>query len=507
MTPEFSLEISSVSKSFGTMRALSDVTLRARPGQVIGLLGANGAGKSTLMNVLGGLIAPDSGEIRINGEPVSIQSPRHSKSLGIAFVHQELNMFDTMSVGENIFIDSFPGSDMAIDRAIIRSRSLELLQELECDLEPDQIVEHLSTGDRQIIEIARALRDDPSIVILDEPTSSLSARERQRILETVKSLKRAGKTIIYISHFMDEIFEVCDDLLVLRGGAVVADESANVVSANEIMTQMLGEYSSGGRFEEPKPKSGPIRLRVQKLEVEDVLHNISFDLHSGEVVGLWGLLGSGRTELIRAMTGLDALNSGSLHYIYEDGTSREIAPNKLHAKTGLVTEDRRGEGVFLPMSVSENIGFPSLRKFLNPIGILRTAGEAKLAADIIERLSIKVSGPDQTVGTLSGGNQQKVAFGRWIETAPPIYLLDEPTRGLDVGAKTEVMRLSLELARRGCAVLIVLSELDELMQVADRYLVLNRGQLVAEMPGSASREELIDGLSLKLEKAPRGENA
>lgn len=488
------LAMTGISKTFPGVVALDQAHLSARAGEATAVMGANGAGKSTLMNVLGGVTRPDAGSIELCGTRIDIASPRDAASHGIAFVHQELTMLPTLSVAENIFIDDFPSKGGLIDRAAIHARCQIILDRLGCTISPDRIVGELSTGDRQMIEIARAMRREPRVIIFDEPTSSLTQPEKRRLFAVIESLKRDGAIILYITHFLDEIFEICERVSVMRGGRTVGGGSIETFKPVDIVRLMLGEVDVGTRLKAPLDERQKTVLEVRGLARGTALQDINFDLYVGEVVGLWGLLGAGRTELARALVGLDPIDHGTIRW--HDGTAlRPISPHALHKLTGFVTEDRRGEGLLLPLSVNDNLALPSLKRFLNPWGLLNRKPQAVLADTMIDRLGIKVSSREQSAGTLSGGNQQKVVLGRWLATEPRLFILDEPTRGLDVSAKTEILKLTAELARSGATVLLISSEIDELMRICDRYLVMVRGAITAELPGSASHAELMDALS------------
>ena len=484
------LRIEGISKEFAGVAVLRGATLEAHGGEAVALMGANGAGKSTLMNILGGNIAADQGRISINGADVEIRSAREATLRGIAFVHQELAMLPTLTVAENIFIDSLPTSGPFISIAEMRRRSQELMGRLGSTVSPESPIEELSIGDRQLVEIARALRHEPRIIIFDEPTSSLTEPERRRLFRVIRGLKAEGVVIIYITHLLDEIFSICERVTVMRNGETVWSSPIADVDAAKVVHLMLGVSAGEGRIREPITATGEPLLRVVGLKRSGALKDINFEIREGEIVGLWGLLGSGRTELLRAMVGFDPIEAGTMLWNGEAGLSK-VTPRQLHYEVGFVTEDRRGEGVHLALSIRDNIALPNLKSLLNNFRLIDSGRERELAHTMIGRLNIKASGQNQTAGTLSGGNQQKIVFGRWLAANPRLFLLDEPTRGLDVSAKNEIMNLIIDLASKGCGVLLVSSELEELMRVCDRYLVMNRGALRNELPGSASAAELM----------------
>lgn len=488
------LKMDSIAKSFGSLQAIRTAHIEARGGEALALMGANGAGKSTLMNILGGVVAPDSGRISIDSREITLRSPRDAARNGIAFVHQELTMFPTMTVAENIFIDEMPSANGIIKMPEMVRQSQALLQRLGCRIAPDTLVEQLSIGDRQLVEIARALRHEARVIIFDEPTSSLTGPERERLFAVVRGLKDEGVVIIYITHFLDEIFDVCEQIAVMRNGETVWTSSMAEVDPGKVVHLMLGIAEAEGRVRDPVEIAGEPLMTVAGLSRRGALNDVSFEIRPGEIVGLWGLLGSGRTELLRALIGLDPVDSGTISW-RKDGRLEPISPAALHAHVGIVTEDRRGEGIHLPLSVEKNISLPNLRSLLNKWRLVDRDKEGPLAETMIKRLQIKVSGPQQAVGTLSGGNQQKVVFAKWLATNPRLLLLDEPTRGLDVSAKAEIMKLVVELAEQGCSCVIVSSELEELMRVCDRYLVISRGRLIDSLPGSATHDELMKSIA------------
>lgn len=498
-----SLQLDRISKHFPGNLALNEATLMVQASEVHGLMGANGAGKSTLMNVLGGLVPKDSGQIYLDGRLVKIRNVAEAAALKIAFVHQELNMLPTMTVAENIFIGSLPSHSRAltwvIDRKEASSRANHLLQRLGCQFTPDELVENLSTGDRQMVEIARAIKEEPRIIIFDEPTSSLTGLEKHRLFGIIRLLKAHGSMIIYITHFTDEVFEICDRITVMRNGQTVSTGLVAEFSPAEIVRQMIGDpvlaeaaFARGRETVQSAARENQILVQANGISRRGVLKKIDLTLHVGEIVGLWGLLGSGRTELARALLGLDGIDSGELFLRnVSSGVLEPVSPAKLRDATGFVTEDRRGEGLFLPLSVTENISLPSLARLLGLGGLIDRKRERSFSAERVNALKVKIASLAQPVGTLSGGNQQKVVLARWLATEPRLFLLDEPTRGVDVLTKAEILNLAGDLAREGKSVLLICSEVDEIMRISNRYLVLRRGEIVQELPRTATREELM----------------
>ena len=478
-----------IGKEFPGVIALSDVDLRLNRGEILGLIGANGAGKSTLVNILAGVITPDSGRMTIDGEPVVLRNPREAQQRGISFVQQEIATFATLSVADNLFLTGFPTTNGLINRREVRLRSTAILQRLGCAFGPDDTVESLSTGDRQMVTIARAMLADPKVLILDEPTSSLSATEKSRFFEVVRALAMDGVAVIFISHFLDEVFTICDRVTVMRNGRHAGSGSTSTVSMDQVVQWMIGTAAQAESVPRNGNQPGDVVLEVRELTRHGLLDGVSMSARRGEIIGIWGLMGSGRTELVRAIVGLDPIDSGEV-LVNVDSTLSSVKGSRRQRHIGYVPEDRRQEGLFLPMSVQRNITMSSLGA-ITRFGFVRKEKEAGIADAFIDRFGIKVSGRNQQVSTLSGGNQQKVVISRWVALAPPVYILDEPMRGLDIGAKAQIRTLIAELADQGIAVIVVDSELQELQLVADRYLVMRRGRIVAERGSDASQTELM----------------
>lgn len=484
------LRMQQIDKKFPGVHALDSVTIEVKAGEAVGLIGANGAGKSTLMNVLAGIEEKDSGEIYINGQKAEIHSPGDATKLGISFVHQEMTMLPTLTIAENMFISTFPKKNGLIDYKKANHMCSETLKTLGFYFSPDTRVNQLSPGDKQIVEIARALLCEPKIVIFDEPTSSLTAREKQRLFEIIKILKTRKVAIIYITHFIEEVFKVCERAYILRNGQVVGEGLIQDFTYQSIVETMIGTKEVKEYLSHKASNIGKVLLKVENLNREGILTDINFELHEGEVLGVWGLLGSGRTELLRAVTGLDQIDSGEI-FIFDKGTKISVKPNESNKWIGMITENRREEGLLLPKSVIDNLSLANLKNMIKVWPLVDKKNENKLANMLIKKLNIVVSGLNQKVATLSGGNQQKVVVARWLERNPKIFFMDEPTRGLDVGAKTEIKEIIHELAKSGASVLVVSSEIEEILSLSDRYLIMSRGHIVEKLPGNATKEQLI----------------
>lgn len=481
-----------ISKSFPGVQALKKVSVETFPGEVLSIVGVNGAGKTTFVNMIGGILQPDEGEIYIEGKLAEISNPLDAKKYGIAFVHQEMRLFPTMSIVDNMCIVSFPDRIGIINYKTAEERCESVLKRIGCDFHPRTKIHDLSPGDQQMVEIARTLLGEPRLIIFDEPTSSLSSREKTRLFELITSIKKEGVTIIFITHLLDEIFEVCDRLIAFRNGEVVGSEMIKNLTYKDIIALMLGTKETNSFFGHRTLKVvGDPVLEVEGFTRRGVIDNINFTLRKGEVLGIWGLRGSGRTELARALVGLDPIDKGRIK-INHNGIVKTIQHRNAKKWFGLITEDRRKDGLLLPMAVKTNISLASLRKLTSRVWpLINTKLEIELSKQLVDRLDIKITSLKQSVATLSGGNQQKVILARWLLSNPPIYIMDEPTRGLSVEAKAEVARIIGELAEGGATVLFISSDIDEIMNVSSRYLVMRRGRIIAEFQAEVSKSELM----------------
>lgn len=493
------LELKNISRTFPGVKALSDVSFSLSEGEVLALIGANGAGKSTLMNVLGGVVTRDAGDILIDGQPVPIQHPADARRNRIAFVHQELTILPKLSILDNLLISSFPEKFGFIEQRKAVERAVQVLNQVGSNLHLNMRVMDIGPGDQQLVEIARVLLMEPRIVIFDEPTSSLSAREKERLFNLIRGLKEKKVGIIYITHLLDEVFSIADRIAILRNGEMVSSGKMGEYTRGKIIKHMTGSEGKTLR-QRTKIKQQQVVLDVDGLSSPGLLKDIHFQLHQGEILGLWGLLGSGRTELVRAIVGLDPLDAGIIRINTEKGL-KKVKPHDATRWIGLISEDRRNEGLLAPMTVKFNISIANLKAFLSKIWpFINEQVETKSSQEYVERLQIKLNRLDQRVETLSGGNQQKVILSRWLQREPIIYLMDEPIKGIDVGAKMEIKNLILELAGKGAAILLISSEIDELMGVCDRFLVMCRGQLTGEFPATVRKEQLI-GAATQLQAA------
>lgn len=485
------LEMRDIRKSFNSVEVLHGVNFFVRPGTVHALMGENGAGKSTLMKVLAGVHRCDSGEVYIQGEKVEIQSPKHSQELGVAMIHQELSSIPEMTVAENIFLGREPKKGVFIDRKKMTDMTKELLDNLKVQIDPNTKIGRLKVADQQLVEIAKAVSFNAEIIVMDEPTSAITDNEVEYLFKIIADLKKQGKGIIYISHKMDEIFQIADDITVLRDGSYV-----NTWLAKDIDNSILIKNMVGRELNEYYPKvEVPITdvlFEAKHLTQSGKFEDVSFQVKRGEIFGIAGLIGAGRTEMMQAIFGLTKLDDGEL---YLAGQKLDIHSPKDAIEKGIafVTEERKGEGLVLGMSVAHNITLPSMKAYSRQ-GFISSSAEKSIVQEEISSLRIKVHGPGQLVGKLSGGNQQKVVLAKWMIKSPKLLILDEPTRGIDVGAKSEIYKLMCEYVSKGNSIIMISSEMPEVMGMADRIMVMSNGVKSGEL----NRNEFIQEAIMKL---------
>lgn len=494
------LEMRNISKTFGNTRALSDVSLTVHAGEVHALMGENGAGKSTLMKVLSGAYRADpGGSILIDGLPVIAGDPIKAKASGISVIYQELSLAPNLTVAQNMFLGAEPSRFGVVDKAQTRHRTEPILKRLGIDFRASQLVAELSLGERQMVEIARALTTNARIIVMDEPTTSLTSRETDRLFEVIASLKAQGIAIIYISHRMEEIYQLADRVSVLRDSAYVGTLEREELSASKLVSMMVGRDLSSFYKKEHHTSDGQMETVLSVRNISDArrVHDCSFDTYAGEVLGIAGLVGSGRTELARLIFGADAKTAGSVTL-----DSKELAisnpSDALASGIAYLTEDRKGLGLFLDMTISENINMGVIANDAAKGGVLNFAAAKARADRAIAALSIRTQSANINVGALSGGNQQKALIARLLETKPRVIILDEPTRGVDVGAKSEIYRIIDELAQTGIAIVVISSDLPEIIGIADRVLVMREGRIAGEVrstPDKPIDQEAIMTLS------------
>jgi ABC-type sugar transport system ATPase subunit len=484
------LTCSQIAKRYFGVPVLRGVNLSLAPGRVLGLVGENGAGKSTLMNILGGVVPADGGAMTLAGEAYAPQTPAEATRRGVAFVHQELNLFTNLSIAENLFLPHLPR------RKTMYRKATELLAAVNLNLAPDTLVESLAPGERQLVEIAKALGQDARLMILDEPTTSLTSRETERLFALLAGLRQQGIAVIYISHALADIFRLCDELLVLRDGAVVAAGRTDEFTPEALITLMVGRRLSQLYPPRPRPPSGETVLAAASLTQPGVLENVSFTLQRGEVLGLAGLMGAGRTELARILFGLDPCARGSLRLNGAELRQRSTR-ERIQLGMALLTENRREEGLLMEAGIADNIALAALAGFSTK-GLIASTRLTAAVNEAVAAVQIKgVSHTEQAVRTLSGGNQQKVVLAKWLLQNPSVFILDEPTRGVDVGARAEIYRLINQLTEQGAGVLFISSEIEELIGMCDRLFVMRQGTIAAYFAREEFDRERILSAALK----------
>jgi rhamnose transport system ATP-binding protein len=484
------LSLRHAAKSFGAVRAVVDGTIELYGGEAHALLGENGAGKSTMVKMLAGVHQPDAGQIELNGQPVTLSNPAAAQAAGIAVIYQEPTLFPDLSVAENIFMGRQPlRAGRRIDRKLLREQSTELFARLGVPLDPDRVCRGLSIADQQLVEIAKALSLDAQVIVMDEPTAALSATEVSRLFEVVRTLCGSGAAVLFITHRLEEVFEICQRATVMRDGAHVLTTAVADVSADDLVRAMVGREMPARTQAEHGTVSGRTVLAVQRLTREGVFIDISFEVKAGEIVALAGLVGSGRSEVARAIFGIDRYDAGGV--LIDGQPLRRASPAAaMAAGIGYVPEDRRQQGLVMEMSIQQNVGLASLHR-LQRRGLISAGSERSFATDWAQRLSLKYGRLTDPVSRLSGGNQQKVVLAKWLGRQPKLLIVDEPTRGIDIGTKAEVHRLLVQLASTGVAVLMISSELPEVLAIGDRVLVMREGRLTAEFGYSDASEESI----------------
>jgi ABC-type sugar transport system ATPase subunit len=491
------LKMEGISKSFPGVQALDNVHLEVLPGEIHGLLGENGAGKSTLMKILSGVYQRDSGHIFLDGREIAVNNPHHAQLLGISIIYQELNLMPNLTVAENVFIGREPNRARFVQWGKLHQQTRELIDRLGIHLSPTATVRNLSVAEQQMVEIARALSIRSRVIIMDEPTSALTENEVQHLFSIMRGLKAQGLGVIFITHRLEEVFEICDRITVLRDGAYVGTIDAKTATHDQLIRMMVGR-SVSDYFSKEASAPGEVVLEVRNLSrtgtVDDptasVLNNVSFQVRAGEILGLAGLVGSGRTDLARCVFGVDNRDSGE---IFLNGQQVHIRSPRdaIRLGMGFVPEDRKLQALFLSMSVEENASMASLGS-VSRFGFIQGGARRHLVGEYVKTLSIRLASLDQQVLDLSGGNQQKVVIARWLALRPRILIVDEPTRGIDVGAKAEVHALMSQLAREGVAIVMISSELPEVMGMSDRMLVMREGRVVGEvMRDQATPEQVM----------------
>jgi rhamnose transport system ATP-binding protein len=483
------LSLRHAAKAFGAVQAIADGSIELYAGEAHALVGENGAGKSTMVKILAGVHQPDSGTLLMDGRPASLHGPAAARDAGIAVIYQEPTLFPDLTVAENIFMGRQPlRAGRRIDVRAMRAQAAELFGRLGVPLDPARICRGLSIADQQIVEIGKALSLNARVIVMDEPTAALSALEVARLFEVVRTLRAGGAAVLFISHRLEEVFEICQRVTVMRDGRQVLSRELAGLTADDLVRAMVGrDMPDRSAGEQSAP--GELVLSVEHLTREGVFTDISFGVRAGEIVAFAGLVGSGRSEVARAIFGIDRYDAGSV-MVAGRRLRRGSPASAMAAGVGLVPEDRRQQGLVMDMSIQQNMTLASLGR-LQHAGLISATAERAFATDWATRLRLKYGRLADPVARLSGGNQQKVVLGKWLGRKPALLIVDEPTRGIDINTKAEVHRLLAQLAADGVAILMISSELPEVLHVSDRILVMREGRLTAEYPRADASEETI----------------
>lgn len=486
---QYSLTMRGISKSYSGVAAVQGVDFSVRPGEVHALIGENGAGKSTLLNILSGVRAADSGEILVEGQVIQMKNPLSARHAGIAMIHQELQHVPELSVAQNMFLGRplTKLKGLFVDRKAQYKRAVAILRRLDPGIDPDEPIKNLKVSQQQIVEIARALLDEAKIIAMDEPTSSLTPTEFERLAELISDLKSMNVSLIYVSHKMNEIFKVCDRATILRDGKQVGVVNICDETEETIVTKMVGRKIE--KVHHHSYATGREVLRVEGLSRDNAVRSATFSVGAGEVLGIAGLVGSGRTELLKLIAGIDAKTGGSIE-VEGVAVKNHNVSSAIRAGIGLVPEDRKKEGIIKERAVKMNMALPSMGRFTR-YGLLKRNQLDKTALNVMTDLRLRPLNIEKPIGTLSGGNQQKVIIGRWVAADNKVFLFDEPTRGIDIGAKSEIYNLIEKLAQQGKAIVVVSSEMPEIIRISDRVLVMREGKITKELNGDEITEENI----------------
>ncbi len=482
------LEMRGISKSFPGVLALKRVSLSVNSGEVLALVGENGAGKSTLMKILSGVHAMDEGDIFIDGRKAEIKDPLSSQLMGISIIYQELNLLGNMNIAENIFIGREPKGRVFIDKQTMHREARRLLDEVGLNLDTRIKVRALSTAQKQMVEVAKALSFRAKLIIMDEPTSSLTETETGTLFQIIRSLREKNVAVVFISHRMNEIFDISDEIAVMRDGEMVGRLATKETDANEVISYMVGRELKDIFAKQPA-KIADVVLEVKNLSTRSLLEDISFHVRRGEILGFAGLVGAGRSEVMRAIFGIDKKETGEI-FLRGEKVDIRTTVDALKYGIGYVPEDRKEQGLILRMTVKKNVSLPSLRAIADR-WFLNKKKESALASEYIDALRIKTPSEEQRVVNLSGGNQQKVVIAKWMAISPDVLILDEPTRGIDVGAKKEIHMLMSELAKKGVAIIMISSELPEILGMSDRIIVMHKGRIKGELSGGDASQQAI----------------
>lgn len=486
LTPILSMD--GIVKTFPGVKALDGARLNVYPGRVMALLGENGAGKSTLMKVMTGIYQKDAGEMTYQGEPMHFSGPKESQEFGVSIIHQELNLIPELSISENIFLGREPMASFGrIDWPTMHREAQQLLDMLDVSFDPRTLVSHLSIGEQQMVEIAKALSFSSDVIVMDEPTDALTDRETESLFRVIRQLRDEGRGIVYISHRLKEILEICDDATVMRDGQFITEMPVAELTEDLIIEKMVGR-ALDEQYPRIPPLNGEVTLEVRNLHARGVA-GANFQLRAGEILGISGLMGARRTELVKALYGANPATSGEIILNGKSVTIRNPADG-LAAGIVYVSEDRKGDGLIVDLGVRENMSLPSLEAFSGAMGI-DASKESEVVQDFIKRFNIKTPSEDQLIKNLSGGNQQKVAIAKGLMLNPKVLIVDEPTRGVDVGARKEIYQLMNEFKAKGMSIIMVSSDMPEVMGMSDRILVIHEGRITGEFHHTQATQEQL----------------
>jgi ribose transport system ATP-binding protein len=497
------LDVEGVSKGFPGVQALDDVRLDLRHGEVLALVGENGAGKSTLMKLLAGIYTPDAGTFRLNGEELTIEGPRHAQELGISIIHQEFNLMPDLTVAQNIFIGrEHRNAGVFLDDRALNRRAQELFDRLGLALDPAERVEHLTVARQQMVEIAKALSFDAKVLIMDEPTAALNDAEVDVLFELIGRFRTPETGVIYISHRMEELARISDRITVLRDGRYVGTRVTVETDPKEIISLMVGREITGEQRPPGAHPEGEPMLSVRNLSTKNLLRDVSFDVHAGEILGFAGLMGAGRTETARALVGADGINSGTIRLRGREIRVHTPADAARH-RIGYLSEDRKQFGLLLEQEVNANIGLSALAERFQKWGFMKDRAMRATSREYVDKLRIKTPSVAQTAKNLSGGNQQKVVIAKWLVKDCDVLIFDEPTRGIDVGAKEEIYRLLNDLAQQGKSIIMISSELPEVLRMSHRIVVMSEGRVTGTLEaGEATQESVMHYATLRPDENP-----
>lgn len=483
------VQMKNIAKSFSGTKVLKGVNLELGHGEILALLGENGAGKSTLMKILSGIYSKDSGEIYLDGELCDFQNPKEAQNKGVAIIHQEMNLCNDLSVSENIFLGREVMEGLSLNHKKMDEEAQKILDDLGISMKSTELAGDLKVSEQQMVEIAKALSQDAKVLIMDEPTSALSRKEIEDLFRVIRKLRGEGRGIIYISHRLDELRAIADKVSILRDGENVISGDLKDFSIDDIIRHMVGREIQD-KFPRILCEKGKEILRVENLNAGPKVRDISFSLYEGEILGIAGLMGAGRTEMTRALFGVDEKTSGKI-YLFGEEVKTNTPKDSIELGMALIPEDRRKDGLCTDLSIRENISLPNLDSMKNSLGVLSKELELKISEDTIKSLNVKAKDREMISKNLSGGNQQKVVLGKWLVRNPKVILFDEPTRGIDIGAKVEIYQIMNELKKKGVGVLFISSEMEEVLGMSDRILIFCDGRITGELSREEANQENI----------------